>query len=45
MRKLSTNIYWPLATNKSLDPQPRDDAHIIARWQARNELRRAGMRV
>jgi hypothetical protein len=38
--------YWPLATSKSFDPQPGDDAHVIAaRRQSRNESRREGMRV
>jgi glutamate synthase domain-containing protein 2 len=38
--------YWPLATSKSSDPQPGDDAHAIpARRQSRNESRMEGIPV
>jgi hypothetical protein len=38
--------YWPLATSKSFDPQPGNDAHVVVgRERALNELRREGMRA
>jgi hypothetical protein len=38
--------YWPLATSKSFDPQPGNDAHIVVgREHALKELRREGMRA
>jgi glutamate synthase domain-containing protein 2 len=38
--------YWPLATSKSFDPQPGNDAHIIVgREHALKELRREEMRA
>jgi glutamate synthase domain-containing protein 2 len=38
--------YWPLATSKSFDPQPGNDAHIIVgRDHAPTEWRREGMRA
>jgi hypothetical protein len=38
--------YWPLATSRSFDPQPRDDAHpTTERELAIKEVVREGMRV
>jgi hypothetical protein len=38
--------YWPLATSKSFDPQPGNDAHIVVgREHALKKLRKEGMRA
>ena len=38
--------YWPLATSKSFDPQPGNDAHIVVESEhALKEPRREGMRA
>jgi hypothetical protein len=38
--------YWPLASSKSFDPQPGNDAHMLVGGEhARNDFRTGGLRV